>query len=233
MTDRTQEDLTRRRRQTANAFGVTSLILFAVGTAAASGQVPQSGQKECWDVFGGIVECAGTGQDGERRQGAPWPAPRFTDNQDGTVTDNLTALVWLKDASCAELEGNVASGVGHPAPSPTPGAATWEIAFAAVAALGAGDCGLSDDSVAGQWRLPNIKELLSLIDYNFVGPALANASGTAQWTEGNVFSGVQPYPYWSSTTDVDFPASAWNVDLNFGAALGVIKTHTYFVWPVR
>ena len=29
-----------------------------------------------------------------------WPNPRFTDNSDGTVTDNLTGLIWLKDANC-------------------------------------------------------------------------------------------------------------------------------------
>ena len=39
------------------------------------------------------------GQDGEIQAGIAWPDPRFTDNGDGTVTDNLTDLVWLKDAA--------------------------------------------------------------------------------------------------------------------------------------
>jgi len=34
------------------------------------------------------------------RMGVSWPSPRFTDNGNGTVTDNLTGLIWLKHASC-------------------------------------------------------------------------------------------------------------------------------------
>jgi hypothetical protein len=33
--------------------------------------------------------------DGEIRAGVAWPTPRFTDNGDGTATDNLTGLTWL------------------------------------------------------------------------------------------------------------------------------------------
>jgi hypothetical protein len=32
--------------------------------------------------------------------GVPWPNPRFTDNLDGSVTDNPSGLAWLKDANC-------------------------------------------------------------------------------------------------------------------------------------
>ena len=41
-----------------------------------------------------------TGDDGDLEQGVDWPNPRLTDNQDGTVTDNLTGLVWLTKANC-------------------------------------------------------------------------------------------------------------------------------------
>jgi hypothetical protein len=34
--------------------------------------------------------------------GVAWPNPRFTDNSDGTVTDNLTGLIWLKNANCTD-----------------------------------------------------------------------------------------------------------------------------------
>lgn len=39
------------------------------------------------------------GDDGARRMGVVWPIPRFTDNNNGTVTDNLTGLIWLKTAN--------------------------------------------------------------------------------------------------------------------------------------
>ncbi len=38
--------------------------------------------------------------DGDIKPGVPWPNPRFTDNGDGTVTDNLTKLIWLKCDLC-------------------------------------------------------------------------------------------------------------------------------------
>ena len=38
--------------------------------------------------------------DGGLQIGVSWPNPRFTDNVDGTVTDNLTGLIWMKDGSC-------------------------------------------------------------------------------------------------------------------------------------
>ncbi len=200
--------------------------------AAAPGLLPATGQQTCWDEIANAVECDGTGQDGELRKGAKWPIPRFVDNGDGTVTDKLTGLIWLQDASCADLEGTTDEGRGNPA-SPSPGGATWAKALAAAAALATETCGLTDDSAAGDWRLPNVRELQSLIDYGFSGPALSNAEGAAQWTEGNAFSGVQPFPYWSSSSDAESPVFGWYVSLNSGGALDVVKTNTYFVWPVR
>ena len=62
--------------------------------------IADTGQKGCWDGLGAEINCAGTGQDGEFQAGVDWASPRFTDNGDGTVTDNLTGLRWLKDADC-------------------------------------------------------------------------------------------------------------------------------------
>jgi len=45
-----------------------------------------------------------TGDDGDLQRGVPWPDPRYTDNWDGTVTDNLTGLMWLKDGNCIATE---------------------------------------------------------------------------------------------------------------------------------
>jgi hypothetical protein len=72
------------------------------GTAASMPieTVRKTGQTGCWDSSGAVIACAGTGQDGELQKGAALPSPRFTDNGDGTVTDNLTGLIWLKNADC-------------------------------------------------------------------------------------------------------------------------------------
>jgi uncharacterized RDD family membrane protein YckC len=66
--------------------------------------------------------------------------PRFTDNRNGTVTDNLTGLVWLKDATCF-------------------GKMTWHEAISNVNKLSSGYCCLTDGSKPLDWRLPNINEI--------------------------------------------------------------------------
>jgi len=70
-------------------------------TCEASAFVPQTGQTQCYD---GQTpdECPNGpfGQDGDIQAGVPFPNPRFTvNNPDGTVTDNLTGLIWLQDAN--------------------------------------------------------------------------------------------------------------------------------------
>ena len=61
----------------------------ACGVPAA---VPKTGQTGCWDINGYAIDCAGTGQDGEYQKGVS-VSPRFTDNAEGTVKDNLTGLI--------------------------------------------------------------------------------------------------------------------------------------------
>ena len=117
--------------------------------------------KPPYDEFGSVIDCAGTGQDVEYQMGMPWPNPRFTDNGDGTVTDNLTQLIWLKNANCFEQR-------------------TWADALTDCNTLNSGECGLSDGSEEGDWHLPNVKELQSLIHYGVFDPALPNTDGTGQ-----------------------------------------------------
>jgi hypothetical protein len=182
--------------------------------------VEVTGQTECFDASGVSIDCDGTGQDGEFQAGVPWPTPRFKDNKDGTVTDNLTKLIWLRDARCDDL-------------GPT-GTGTWLQALQAANTLASGRCGLSDDSVAGDWRLPNVKELQSLIDFEFLAPALSNAAGTGQWAEGDAFSGVERAFYWTSTTVVDVPGHAWILDFFDGMTHFVEKNFfAIIIWPVR
>ena len=165
----------------------------------------RTGQTGCWNASGSVIPCAGTGQDGTYQAGVS-VSPRFTDNGNGTVKDNLTGLIWLKDATCF-------------------GPQTWTNALSVSNTLASGSCGLTDGSVAGAWRLPNVKELQSLIDVGNRNPALPG---------GHPFSGVLfAAPYWSSTTFLGFAGSAWRVDLQEGGAGSTGKTATYYVWPVR
>jgi hypothetical protein len=79
------------------------------------------------------------------------------------VTDNMTGLIWLANANCFGLQ-------------------TWPNAMAAANTLASGACSLTDGSVAGAWRLPNVREQQSLVDYNYFFPAVPDTPGTGQWT---------------------------------------------------
>ena len=170
----------------------------------------QTGQKDCWDPTGNTdntVSCADTRQDGDLRKGVAWPVDRYTNNGDGTVTDNLTGLKILEDWNCL---GNV----------------DWETALTNANSLADGTCGLTDGSVAGVWRLPNRIELQSLLNLQFASPAVSNTAGTGKWTtNGEPFKNVQSQHYWSSTTDA-FPGGesrAWYVSMNGGDVLSEEK----------
>ncbi len=71
-------------------------------TCEASAFVPQTGQTQCYDgPTPGNCPNGPFGQDGDFQAGVPFPDPRFTvNNPDGTITDNLTGLMWLQDANC-------------------------------------------------------------------------------------------------------------------------------------
>lgn len=197
--------------------GVWGLQTGTGALATYPAPVEKTGQTQCYDAANVLTACPGTpaGQDGALQKGVAWPNPRFTINGNGTVTDNLTGLIWLADASCAAI-------------SP----ATWPVAMANATALASGACGLTDGSTAGQWRVPNVKELQSLIDFAYINPALSNTAGTGQWTTGNPFTNVQSL-YWSSSAYVDVPTSAWLVYLVYGSVGNGGKTGALYVWPVR
>jgi len=105
-----------------------------------------------------------------------------------------------------------------------------------VAAINAGtyDAGVTPAGTYTDWRLPNVKELQSLIDFGYVFPALSNAAGTTKWSEGDAFSGVVSNFYWSSTTFAGSTSFAWFVYLSYGSVgYGNKASNTYYVWPVR
>jgi len=179
---------------------------------AQRARVPQTGQTQCWDASGNPSLCDRTGQDGDIQAGIDWPTPRFTDNRNGTVTDKLTGLIWLKDAYCfpGDLSGLM-----------------WPDALTAANTLASPSCGLSDRSVAGNWRLPNVKELQSLLDFGQTNPALPAGHPFTRVT----INGVS---YWSSTTIVPVPHYAAIVRMDIGLTEIDIKDATrHHVWPVR
>ena len=192
-------------------FGVTGTV--AGGGNVFNGGVGKTGQTTCFDSAGTGRPCAGTGEDGELQRGVG-ATPRFTDNVDGTVTDNVTGLIWLKEANCPNASRN------------------WQTALADVVQLNTNgtmngnNCGDTSNGGGHQtdWRLPNIKELESLVDFSQTNPALPS---------GQPFANVQPASYWASTTFVGTPANGWVVSLSNGTVNSQGKTSFLRVWAVR
>jgi Protein of unknown function (DUF1566)/Divergent InlB B-repeat domain/Bacterial Ig-like domain (group 3) len=171
-----------------------------------------NGQAQVWQT-GQTATYRGTSydDDGARRTGVEWdPVTRFIDNTDGTVTDTLTSLMWLKDATKS-------------------GSLTWADALTYVA-------NLNSNSYLGytDWRLPNRKELRSLLDYSQAGIPLP---------AGYPFK-VNSYEYWTSSRDnvhsnPTVGNAFWFVAMNSGDSwFSGTETFepelgTYQVWPVR
>jgi hypothetical protein len=163
-------------------------------------ELPESGQKTCFDEVGKSIACPSSGQDGALREGAPWPKPRFVE-EDYSVTDRLTGLMWTKDAGA----------LSEPA--------DWCSAFGFVDRLNEARPWGYDD-----WRLPNIRELESLLDMDRHSPALP---------AGHPFEGIGP-SYWSSTTSTYDPRYAWVLHMEDGAVGVGYKNQPFcFLWAVR
>ena len=198
-------------------------IFGVAGTYSGSSghvSVPRTGQTTTVPL-----NPAPAGSDGALKYGVAWPTQRFTNNNNGTVTDNLTGLIWLKNANCFEK-------------------ITWNEALTSCNTLANGSCSLSDSSTAGQWRLPNMLELESLRDLAYHSPALSNDAGTGKWINndpGSSFTSVfsasigQSGFYWSSTTHPTSTDYAWYVDvgLTTSGVSNMLKTIVLYVWPVR
>lgn len=203
---------------------IYNIILIAVvcclAPLAAWGEialVPQSGQTACYNDTGAVIPCAGTGQDGDTRMGVPWPEPRFTEPNppNGTITDNLTGLIWLKNANCNETVGGISNTVGYH---------TWANALIWSNALASGNCGLTDGSTAGQWRMPNRNELESMVNRQYGDPRT--------WLTGVGFIGVAGN-YWSSSTESSLFGGAYSLRTFSGQFDNSGKTNSNAVWPVR
>jgi len=181
-------------------------------TAARPGSAPvaDTGQTLCRDEIGRLRPCAGTGEDGEYQSGVAWPTPRFTDNSDGTVADNLTGLIWLKETKCPGAAGK-----------------EWQDALDWVALLNTTAIACTDYTPMTylDWRLPNIKELLSLVDYGEQSPALQ---------QGHPFLSVMSAShYWSSSSEVGGGSGGWAVTIGYGGGDLFAKGNLFLIWPVR
>ncbi len=146
----------------------------------------------------------------------PTTSDHYTDNGNGTVTDNRSGLIWLKNANCF-------------------GKQNWKTAMQSADQLANGQCELTDDSRKHQWRLPTKEEWTAMMDKTYMFPALSNAVGNDNWTEGDAFTDVQTETglYWSSSTNMEDKFVAWYANIGLGNVYDEHKSLKNAVWPVR
>lgn len=160
----------------------------------------QTGQKTCYDSTGREIPCIGSGQDAELAKGISWPAPRFQENGE-TVIDLLTGLTWLQNANSAEFPMD------------------WQAALDFIDQMNRDHANKASD-----WRLPDRRELRSLVSYQTKNPSLP---------ENHPFSNVFPGWYWTSTTAAVNPDFSWCVHMGGGRIFYGAKIQYYLIWPVR
>lgn len=161
----------------------------------------RTGQHKCFDQYGRKRDCLGSGEDAELGIGLTWPEPRFSITDSTLVLDRLTGLTWTLSANPFEFP------------------MSWQEALKSVQELNhKAYFGFTD------WRLPNRRELRSLMDHGTSCPCLPL---------DNPFKDVVQTWYWTSTTSAMYPSYAWYVHLQGGRMFWGRKNRDYLVWPVR
>jgi len=167
-------------------FGVN----FADGRIKGYGTGPMPGQNVDKQFY--VMYVRGNASYGENN---------FIDNGDGTITDNATGLMWMKND---DGEGMV-----------------WEDALSYAET--------SEFANHNDWRLPNVKELQSIVDYSR-SPSTSNSAAIDPMFNCSVITdegGEDNYPfYWSGTTHSNWSTNtygAWGAYVCFGSGLGFME----------
>ncbi len=130
----------------------------------------------------------------------------FTISADGSeVTDQKTGLIWRRCTEGLSWDGATCAG--------TPTAFTHEAALQYAAAQA------STTGIA--WRLPNIKELVSIADRSKTNPAI----------DATAFPGTPSSAFWSATPYVGVPSYAWYA--YDGTVLGYYRVDSHYIRLVR
>ena len=225
------------------------VVVVPLGGDTYRAGAAKTGQSLCFEppvsfLVPNPVNCADTGQDGEHQAGVAWPDPRFTDNGNGTVKDNLSGLIWLKNANCIATQipnYDQDSAVGD-------GKVTRGNALDFISGLNIGGivrddgamfrtgCGETSNNGNPQsdWRLPNRFELESLLDLSEMAPSLPL---------GHPFTDVETDDYYWTSSYIPYfvdLGAGWTVSFHSGDVSPrnwvqhspEATSHSY-VWPVR
>ncbi len=192
-------------------FACVPMVFMCCAPAVAANfnLLPDTGQTTCYDMSGNVIACPAEGQP-LHGQDAQYhgSAPSYTDNGNGTVTDNNTGLVWQKNTADTNNDGSITND-----DYPSGDRMTWQDAV--------DYCNGLSFAGASDWRLPERIELRSIVDYGRYNPAI-----------DPVFQ-CRSSGYWSATTNAYSTDYAWGVDFYGGSDNWNNKTLNVYVRCVR
>ena len=153
------------------------------------------------------------------QDGIPETAPdsAFLDHNNGLITDVRTGLVWRK---CTEGQSGEACSEGERGDSRF----TWKEALQHVKAVN-----VNSSDAYSDWRLPNKKELESIIENSCVAPSI-NTNFFYIFPSRSFYADAN---YWTSTTVAGDPAAAWIALFQYGAVAQGKKSDKFFIRLVR
>ena len=141
---------------------------------------------------------------------ASTPDSQLVDNNDNTITDLTTGLMWKK---CLEGVSGDACETG------SLDSFTWQQALQQPGTVNS-EGGFADYD---DWRLPNIKELISIVEKQCYNPAI----------NLNRFPNAPSSSVWSGSPGADVADYAWYVDFNYGDSYNLYRYNDRYVRLVR
>lgn len=142
------------------------------------------------------------------------PDSRYHDNNDGTVSDTVTGLMWMQ---CPD---GVSSDKA-PCDSGAAASFTWQQALQRPSEVNRGTAG--NNHGYHDWRLPELHELKSLAEMACYDPAINT----------RFFPNTPSLYFWSSTPVVSLDDKAWGVGFYYGGDRWGTKSDTRYVRLVR
>ncbi len=199
-----------------NLIIIILIIVLPRVSLSQTFEQPDTGWPSCYDENGSAASCFKEEDSRDDLIDMLWSDNRLTDNGDGTVTDTLTGLMWLKDGSCL-------------------GEKNWGSSLIAISDLNNNPkTHKCHDYTAdySDWRLPAIDELESLVK-GIKSIEIRSWPDIATFLNSKGFINISSSRYWSSTTGEDNTDGIWCVYMWFAQVGYYLKIDRYYVLPIR